>query len=87
MDRVFRLFPVPVLDWCRRRVQRHKGEPVVFYFHPWELDPYRPDVDLGALQNLRSQGGKQDLYAKLERALAGQTMITMGEYAERLFGF
>lgn len=77
----FRLFPVPLLDWCGRRVQRRQGEPVVFYFHPWELDSFRPDVDLGFLQNLRSQGGKQDLYAKLERALRGQQMITLSDYA------
>ena len=77
----FRLFPVTLLDWCRKRVQRRQGEPVVFYFHPWELDSYRPDVDLGFLQNLRSQGGKQDLYGKLDRALRGQSMITLGEYA------
>ena len=81
----FRLFPVPLLDWCRRRVQAAQSEPVVFYFHPWELDSYQPDVDLGFLQNVRSRGGKQDLYAKLERALSGQTMITLGEYAERVY--
>lgn len=80
----FRLFPVPVLDWCRRRVQGPQGEPVVFYFHPWELDSYRPDVDLGFLQNVRSQGGKQDLYGKLERALRGQEMITLAEHAARV---
>jgi polysaccharide deacetylase family protein (PEP-CTERM system associated) len=80
----FRLFPVPLLDWCGRRVQRGQREPVVFYFHPWELDSYRPDVDLGFLNNVRSQGGKQDLYAKLERALRGQEMITLGEHAARV---
>ena len=77
----FRLFPLPMLELCRRWVQKRQGEPVVYYFHPWELDPYRPEVDLGALQNLRSQGGKQDLHAKLARALRGQRLITMGEYA------
>lgn len=80
----FRLFPLPLLDWCRKRVQRRQGEPVVYYFHPWELDSYRPEVDLGFLQNLRSQGGKQDLYAKLERALRGQTLVTIGEVADRV---
>lgn len=80
----FRLFPTALIEACRRWVQQHQNEPVVYYFHPWELDAFRPDVDLGALQNLRSQGGKQDLYGKLARALRGQRMITIGEYAARV---
>ena len=38
----FRLFPV---SWtCRgiRRVNRTEEQPVMFYFHPWELDPDHP---------------------------------------------
>ena len=62
-------------------VQRIQGEPVVWYFHPWELDEFQPDVNLGPLQNLRSQGGKRDLHAKLARALQGQEMVTVGELA------
>ena len=80
----FRLLPTPVLRACRGWVQARQGEPVVYYFHPWELDAFRPDVDLGALQNLRSQGGKQDLYGKLAGALKGQQMVTLGEYAEKV---
>lgn len=77
----FRLFPSALVDGCRRWVQSRQHEPVVYYFHPWELDSFDPDVDLGAMQNLRSQGGKQDLYGKLTFALRGQRMITIGEYA------
>jgi polysaccharide deacetylase family protein (PEP-CTERM system associated) len=77
----FRLLPLPLLKTFARRVQSGQGEPVVYYFHPWELDSHRPDVDLGWLQNLRSQGGKKDLYAKLKAALNGQKMITLGEWA------
>lgn len=82
----FRLFPMPLLRWATRRVQGAQREPVVYYFHPWELDDHSPDVDLGRLQNLRSQGGKQDLYAKLRAALSGQELVTLGEWAERVRG-
>jgi polysaccharide deacetylase family protein (PEP-CTERM system associated) len=80
----FRLLPLPVLRACARRVRGGQREPVIFYFHPWELDPYLPDVDLGALQNLRSQGGKRDLHGKLTRALASLPMTTLGAWAEQL---
>ena len=78
----FRLFPSPLVRACATWVQRVQKEPVVWYFHPWELDAFQPEVDLGRLQNLRSQGGKKDLYGKLARALRGQRMMTMGEYAD-----
>ncbi len=38
----FRLFPV---EWFRRGIQRvnaNEGKPIMFYFHPWELDPGQP---------------------------------------------
>lgn len=77
----FRLFPQPLVRACAGWVQRVQKEPVVWYFHPWELDEFQPDVDLGRLQNLRSQGGKTDLHAKLGRALRGQELVTLGDYA------
>ena len=77
----FRLFPNAFVRGCSSWVQRVQKEPVVWYFHPWELDDFQPKVDLGRLQNLRSQGGKKDLYAKLARALRGQEMVTIGQYA------
>jgi polysaccharide deacetylase family protein (PEP-CTERM system associated) len=77
----FRLFPAPLVRACTSWVQRIQGEPVVWYFHPWELDEFKPTIDLGPLQNLRSQGGKHDLHAKLAKALRGQQLVTLGEYA------
>lgn len=38
----FRLFPYPVYRWAMRRVNRRDGQPGVFYFHPWEIDPEQP---------------------------------------------
>lgn len=38
----FRLFPT---QWIRRGIQRvnvHEKQPIMFYFHPWELDPDQP---------------------------------------------
>jgi polysaccharide deacetylase family protein (PEP-CTERM system associated) len=77
----FRLFPLWFVQAATNYVQRRQHEPVVYYFHPWELDPWVPDTRLGGLQDLRSQGGKKDLYGKLERALAGRRLVTLGEWA------
>jgi polysaccharide deacetylase family protein (PEP-CTERM system associated) len=40
----FRLMPYALSRFVLRRVNRHEGRPVVFYFHPWELDPDQPRV-------------------------------------------
>jgi len=38
----FRLLPYQASRWLMRRVNREDGEPCIFYFHPWELDPEQP---------------------------------------------
>ena len=39
----FRLFPAAVTDYAVRQVAG-QGQPAVFYFHPWEIDPGQPRV-------------------------------------------
>lgn len=38
----FRLLPYPVSRWMLRQVNRRDGQPGIFYFHPWEIDPDQP---------------------------------------------
>jgi len=38
----FRLLPYPISRWAIDRVNRVDGQPSVFYFHPWEIDPLQP---------------------------------------------
>jgi len=40
----FRLLPYAVSRWSRRQVNRRDGQPCIFYFHPWEIDPGQPRV-------------------------------------------
>ena len=41
----FRLLPYALSRWLLQRVNRVDGEPCMFYFHPWEMDPAQPRVD------------------------------------------
>ena len=41
----FRLLPYSLFRAALRRVNRKDGQPVVFYCHPWEVDPEQPRVD------------------------------------------
>ena len=38
----FRLWPYAVSRWFLQRVNLIDHQPVIFYFHPWEIDPDQP---------------------------------------------
>ncbi|HRQ06203.1 MAG TPA: DUF3473 domain-containing protein [Nitrosomonas halophila] len=38
----FRLWPYAVSRWFLQRVNMVDRQPVIFYFHPWEIDPDQP---------------------------------------------
>ena len=40
----FRLIPYAGMRWAMRRVNRLDRQSVIFYFHPWEIDPEQPRV-------------------------------------------
>lgn len=40
----FRLLPYGVSRWALRRIAEKEMQPVIFYFHPWEIDPDQPRI-------------------------------------------
>jgi polysaccharide deacetylase family protein (PEP-CTERM system associated) len=66
----FRLLPYAWTKWGIRRVNRLEREPVVFYLHPWEIDPDQPRMHVGAKTRLRHYGGLGRTAARLERLLS-----------------
>lgn len=66
----FRLFPYAVSRWALRRVNCHDGQPCVFYFHPWELDPQQPRLhDLGLKTRFRHYLNLDRMERRLARLL------------------
>lgn len=49
----FRLYPSAVTRFLVRRIQRHNQRPVMFYIHPWELDPGQPRIAAGSWRTRR----------------------------------
>ena len=65
----FRLLPYA---WTRRgiaRVNRREGAPVVFYLHPWEIDPAQPRIEAGRLSRFRHYRNLDKTEARLRRLL------------------
>ncbi len=66
----FRLLPEHWTRFALARVARRGEEPVIFYLHPWELDPDQPrPPGLDRCTRLRHYGGLRRVEARLRRLL------------------
>lgn len=65
----FRQLPYAWTRWGIGRVNRVEREPVVFYTHPWELDPEQPRMEVGATTRLRHYRGLEQTTGRLIRLL------------------
>lgn len=66
----FRLLPYMWSRWAWRRVNGRDGQPSIFYFHPWELDPDQPRIEGAPLKSrFRHYTNLHIMEAKIRRAL------------------
>jgi hypothetical protein len=65
----FRLLPYAWTKWAIGRVNHLEREPVVFYTHPWELDPNQPRMAVSRATRLRHYGGLERTSGRLSRLL------------------
>lgn len=61
----FRLLPYAWTAWGINRANS-EGQPVVFYIHPWEIDPEQPRLPVGRLTTWRHYGGLRKTLDRLE---------------------
>ena len=74
----FRLVPYPLMRQAMRRVNKHDGEAVIFYFHPWEIDPEQPRMPgLDAKTRFRHYLNLKRTEKRLQRLLADFRWGTM----------
>jgi polysaccharide deacetylase family protein (PEP-CTERM system associated) len=67
----FRLLPYKLSRWSLRQVNDVDGQPAMFYFHPWELDPEQPRVaGVGAKARFRHYLNLKQMTPRLRRLLA-----------------
>ncbi len=76
----FRLYPYFVSRWALRKVNEADGQPAVFYFHPWEIDPGQPRPSgLSFKTRLRHYLNLGRMEARLEWLLTDFKWDTMAE--------
>ena len=74
----FRLLPYAYTRHCIRRCNA-EGRQVVFYVHPWEIDPQQPRVELPFSKRIRHYYGLGRTERKLERLLQDFRFTTIRE--------
>jgi polysaccharide deacetylase family protein (PEP-CTERM system associated) len=64
----FRLLPYAASNWLIKRVNQTDQRPVMFYFHPWEIDPQQPRIPGASMKSrFRHYVNLDRMEAKLDR--------------------
>lgn len=63
----FRLLPLALIRYGIRRVNTRDRQAIMFYFHPWELDPEQPRFSMRWRPRFRHYVGLRKQEAKLSR--------------------
>jgi polysaccharide deacetylase family protein (PEP-CTERM system associated) len=74
-----RLVPYPATQWAIRHVNRVEQQPVMVYFHPWEIDPGQPFIDAGFRSTLRHYSNLRTMSTKIERLLQEFQFTTLSD--------
>jgi polysaccharide deacetylase family protein (PEP-CTERM system associated) len=65
----FRLLPYAWTRWGIERVNRVEAQPVMFYLHPWEIDPEQPRITAPLLSRFRHYRNLEKTEHRLRRLL------------------
>jgi polysaccharide deacetylase family protein (PEP-CTERM system associated) len=79
----FRLSPYELIRRGIHHVNTHERQPVMFYFHPWELDPGQPRPPMAWHHRFRHYVGLETEAIKLALLLAQFRFGTAREVLER----
>ncbi len=79
----FRLLPYGWTRWGIRRVNRVEQRPVVFYLHPWEVDPDQPRFAVPSTTRIRHYHGLAATMSRLTRLITEFRFDTVATVLER----
>lgn len=64
----FRILPYQLVQTGLRQAAA-RGEPGMFYIHPWEMDDWVPQVDAPRIQRVRTFAGRRRTWKRMDRML------------------
>lgn len=78
-----RFLPALCFRWGLRRLAA-RGEPIVLYLHPWEVDPEQPRMDAGLRVRINHYFNLHRTLPRLRRLLAEHAFAPVGEVLAEL---
>ncbi len=75
----FRILPYAWTRWGIRRVNDHEGDPVIFYLHPWEIDPDQPRLPADGLARFRHYRNLRETETRLRQLLSDFAWKGLGD--------
>ncbi len=80
----FRLYPYALFRYLCRSLNR-QGRAVMFYLHPWELDPGQPKMDIGRSYRFRHYVNLGATEKRLKKLLVDFRFAPLGELVKSMF--
>jgi polysaccharide deacetylase family protein (PEP-CTERM system associated) len=81
-----RLLPMSYTHWATRRIHERDRQPVVVYFHPWELDVGQPRLKGSWKSRVRHYSGLSRMEGRLEALLGRGQFEPLESLVTRLQG-
>lgn len=76
----FRQYPYVLSRWLLKRASENNQKPVIFYLHPWEIDPEQPRIPgAGFKSNFRHYTNLGRCYSRLDHLLKDFNFGTVKE--------
>jgi hypothetical protein len=78
-----RFFPYGFLAGALRDAER-RGQPGTVYIHPWELDPFIPDLPMSRIARFRTFGGAKNVWPRVSRLMSDFRFRTIHDTVREL---
>jgi len=78
-----RMLPLRYVRWTARRIIQGDGQPLMVYFHPWEIDPEQPRMAGRWRSRLRHYHNLNGMEARLRALLSGKTFAPAWDVLQR----
>jgi len=79
-----RLLPYAFTRWAIRRINEVEKQPVMVYFHPWELDPEQPRISAPLRSRMRHYTNLKGMQRKIERLLKDFRFTSVSDVCNQL---
>lgn len=66
-----RLLPMNFTSWAIQQIHQRERQPIIVYFHPWEIDPDQPRLNGSWKSRLRHYTGLSKMEARVDKLLTG----------------